>query len=63
MHTCGVRADDCTGQQVIDKCVPDQDRAGVSYSTPPNADSFSLVPINLQLDLAPARLEIRPAAG
>ena len=60
---------DCTAAQVIGKCVADQDLFGVGFSAAPDADSghatyvdpttgASLVPMNMQLDLAKARLEI-----
>jgi hypothetical protein len=40
---------DCTAQQIIDKCIDEQDRTGIGFSGPP---SDSLVPMNMQLDLA-----------
>ena len=55
---------DCTTAQVIDKCVAEQDLAG-DLADPPGSsiDSLAaaaLVPMNLQVDFAAARLEIRP---
>ena len=53
---------DCNSQQISDKCLLDQDRAGIGFSEQPissQAPWDPLVPVNLQLDLAPARLEIR----
>ena len=58
---------DCTSQQIISKCIEDQELSGVGYSERPvdhlvgdgvRAEDV-LVPANLQLDLSPARLEIR----
>ena len=50
---------DCTAAQVIAKCVDEQDMSGKDFSGPPTNGSSMLVPVNLQLELTPARLEIR----
>ena len=60
---------DCTSQQIITKCIEDQELSGIGYSSRPvselggvdegSLDATELVPMNLQLDLSPARLEIR----
>jgi hypothetical protein len=58
--------DDCTSPQIIEKCVNEQDVSGVGFSEPPLAAgqykfpyNEQLVPMNMQLDIKPARLEIR----
>lgn len=58
--------DDCTSPQIIEKCVTEQDVSGVGFSDPPLAAgeykfpyNEQLVPMNMQLDIKPARLEIR----
>ena len=51
---------DCTSTQIQEKCLLDQEKLGVSYDLPPPDHLHEeLVPINIQFDLAPARLEIR----
>ena len=57
---------DCTTAQIIEKCVEEQDLIG-GLADPPTGDSSTgaltqtaLVPMNMQLDFAAARLEIRP---
>ena len=53
---------DCTSDQIMDKCLAEQDISGIGISDAPrsaNVPEGRLVPINLQLDLAPARLEVR----
>jgi len=56
---------DCTAQQIIDKCVADQDFTGIGFTSPPlgefemhTSQGVPLVPINMQLRLSPLRLEI-----
>ena len=63
---------DCSAKQITEKCVYDQDQTGIAFTSPPespyevqsavvdsdNGYGYDLVPINLQLDLSPARLEI-----
>ena len=56
---------DCSADQIMEKCLVDQDRAGASYNTLPSNEVNpsdpavgELVPMNVQFDLAPARLEI-----
>ena len=48
-------AQDCTTQQIIDKCISDQDLSGQGYDTPPGSGlgllketGSSLVPMNMQ---------------
>ena len=63
---------DCSAKQITEKCVYDQDQTGIAFTSPPESPyavqkavvesdtgyGYDLVPINLQLDLSPSRLEI-----
>ena len=61
---------ECTNSQIIDRCVPREELARIDYSTSPvnaqvTTESFAetsryggLAPVNLQLNLEPARMSI-----
>lgn len=58
-RACGYDAGDCTSAQITTACLEVQDRSGIDYSEPPYPRSGDeLVPVRMDVNLAPGRLDV-----